>query len=175
MPRIVKIKGEYKKAKVDISNLKARITRKTDRRIYDMVRTASTKTRQYINSRTKGFGVLAQSIKWKKDKRTNMTTWVIFQDPQKTRSKGKNYGLHVDGGFIPHFVKVKGNRNLQKWLEKNFGKASLNRALARDRVFVQAKEWNKVTEGLNYSGYAFRQIRMNVKKIDSAIKHAIKK
>jgi len=175
MPRIVKISGEYKKAKVDISRLKTKITRKTDRRIYDLVRTASSKTKQYINSKTKGFGVLAQSIKWKKDLRTNATTWVIYQDSAQTMSKGKNYGLHVDKGFIPHYVKVKGNKNLQKWIEKNYGKQSLERALAKDRIFVQAKEWNKQSDGLDFSGYAYRQIKLNVKKIDQAVKEGIKK
>jgi len=175
MATVVRLTGDYKKAKVKLVGLKKEVNLETDRRIFDMVRTGATATRRYINSRTHGEGKLAQSIKWKKGKSAQSTSWMLYQDPSMTMWKGKNYALHVDKGFIPHIVSLNYNTNLQRWVQRNLGSDALDKIRKTGNKMKVGYKTGWQPEGLQFGQYAFNHINNHVKTIDRGVINAIKK
>lgn len=175
MAQIVKVSGDYHRAKVKIEGLNKNIKVKANRRINNVILQTAFATRKYINSRTHGFGQLAESIKIQQTKEAEVQTWSLYQDAQMTlNERGNNYAQNVNKGFTPHFVRFRKGSNLDKWLKKNLDSEKYKKIANRGVVYVgRTTEWND--EGLQFDRYAFNHIKNNMYKVNEAVGEAVKK
>ena len=176
MARIIRLSGEYKKAKVKLEGLGITVKAKTNRRLFDIVRTGATATRNYIKTRitSNSTGNLVQSIKWKKEG-TNTTTWELFQDGDMTiNDDGRNYAVVVNKGFQSHYSKISGSPKLQQWIYKNLSGDKLESVLGKDKIYI-GKNLNWRPAGMRFDRFAFNHVRNNLFKVNEGVNDAIKK
>ncbi len=139
--------------KTSISSKGRRIKTEIPDTIRDRTRRALAKGRRYINSRTRGFGYLATSLRMRRKTRKKSVSFSVYVNRSYLVNKtGRAYDEFVDMGYTPHIVSVYDKPNLREWVRKNLGKEALKRLIRANKMRVGYNTpWQP--SGLKYSKY----------------------